>query len=136
MSNEEFSYISKCESRSDAIEILKYYKRRSDDISDAFLLATSDSITDSDALVARQFSDALAFAIISLEEDCRAKREARRFKKKYLELKLAVVRTLHLMNDTALDPNKDNNEVLTSVVDCFQKNFSYLFKEPYDGGVD
>ena len=126
----------KCSNINEAVEVLRCYQRRCDIISNASRLSSVSSVTEDDAMTAKQLSDALEFATDSLCSDVKWRKEARRFKRKYLELKLAVIRALHVVNESATDPERTDHEVLASIVSCFRENFSYLFNECYDGSVE
>lgn len=75
--------------RPEAIQLLKRYQHRAALLQSSFHFG-DNSVDETDIHVADDFSRAIELAIDSLEEDCRSRREAKRYKKKYLSVLLAV----------------------------------------------
>lgn len=130
--NDCFGSESQCQDIRDAISVLEHLQTRCNFIQHSI----GCDITDSDIDAATQLSDALECAIKSLRKDVKFRSESQRYKRKYLELKLAVVQALHLANNAFMDADKNDHDVVLAIISCFKEKFSYLFRESSDGSVD
>ena len=121
-----------CQDIRDAISVLEHLQTRCNFIQNSI----DCDITDSDMEAATQLNSAIECAIKSLRRDVKFRSESRRYKRKYLELKLAVVQALHLTNDAFMDAEKNDHDVILAITSCFKEKFSYLFRESSDRSVD
>lgn len=95
--------------RPEAIEILKSYKRKEEARAGVF------TISDNTWIAPLEISQAIDIAIQSMQGDSKARKEAKRFKRKYLRLRNATAKTVFLILEILY--GKNDSDQIRRIVD-------------------